>query len=243
MVPSWTETLIECGVEVVGRTRYCLHPNTAVKAIPIVGGTKDIRWSVVKGLKADVLLLDQEENPKRMADQSPLETFVTHIEHLDDLPREIRRMAEKFVSKPLQDLEPRWRKISTHPPLEFDGRNVSGLLSWWRAPEREILKVYYVIWKEPWMIVDRRTFIGSVLEKVGMGKLLVDTLEKYPVVPLPTMVDESSLLLFSSEPYPFAQHRDLLLEMFKRSPMALVNGESFSWFGSRSLLFLEQLLN
>lgn len=41
MVPSWTETLIYCGIEVVGRTRYCIHPEEAQK-ISVVGGTKDI---------------------------------------------------------------------------------------------------------------------------------------------------------------------------------------------------------
>ena len=65
MVPSWTETLISCGVEVVGRTRYCIHPTPVVKDIAVVGGTKNIDWKKVREIDADLLILDQEENPRR----------------------------------------------------------------------------------------------------------------------------------------------------------------------------------
>ena len=59
--------LIEAGIEVVGRTRFCIHPREKIKNIPAVGGTKNVDWQKVNELKADLLILDQEENPKWMA--------------------------------------------------------------------------------------------------------------------------------------------------------------------------------
>lgn len=76
MVPSWTETLLEAGrdaadFELVGRTRYCVHPADLAASITAVGGTKEINWDRVSELKPDLVIFDREENPKSMADRSP----------------------------------------------------------------------------------------------------------------------------------------------------------------------------
>src|SRR3954462_7806167 len=94
MVPSWTETLIECGVEVIGRTRFCIHPRQVVASIPVVGGTKDVNWQRVQLLNADLLILDREENPKWMAEQAPLPVLDTHVQSVDQLPRELERLGQ-----------------------------------------------------------------------------------------------------------------------------------------------------
>lgn len=243
MVPSWTETLLECGVEVVGRTRYCIHPEAKTAAIPIVGGTKDIRWSAIQDLHADLLILDQEENPRRMAEQSPIEVMATHVECLEDLPRELSRLAQKLKNEKLNRLAERWQVVAERSDLDLDFRNIPGLVRWIRTPQEKIKRIYYVIWKDPWMVVSRKTFIGSVLAKLGMGDLLEMYESRYPHVDLPALSAEDTLLLFSTEPYPFGEKDDDLRDLFLNSPLALVNGESFSWFGLRSLLFLEQKLN
>lgn len=72
LVPSWNETLIECGLNVVGRSRYCIHPEDRVRDIPIVGGTKDIRWDRVREARPDLLVLDREENPEACEALDPL---------------------------------------------------------------------------------------------------------------------------------------------------------------------------
>ena len=92
MVPSWTETLLACGCEVVGRTRFCIHPAEA-RRIPVVGGTKTIDWNRVRALAPDLLLLDQEENPRAMHDESPIESFATHITSVRDVGPELDRLA------------------------------------------------------------------------------------------------------------------------------------------------------
>jgi len=64
LIPSWTETLIEASrhsdFEVVGRTRFCIHPDDCINNIPVVGGTKDVNWQRVMDCKPDLLLLDRE---------------------------------------------------------------------------------------------------------------------------------------------------------------------------------------
>ena len=64
LVPSWTETLICAGVDVVGRTRFCIHPEGKVGSIAALGGTKNLKSQELMNLKPDLIILDQEENPK-----------------------------------------------------------------------------------------------------------------------------------------------------------------------------------
>lgn len=94
MVPSWTETLVEAGINVVGRTRFCCHPHKEVQKIPIVGGTKDIQWEKVKELNASLLILDREENPVHFAEDSPIPFWASHITDITDVGHALESLAE-----------------------------------------------------------------------------------------------------------------------------------------------------
>jgi hypothetical protein len=113
------------------------------------------------------------------------------------------------------------------------------LIEWGRRPEAPVANILYVIWKDPWMSVSKSTFIGSVLEKCGMGSYLPDFKEKYPKIELTAYSPSQTVLLFASEPYPFLRKRQDLLPI--QHPHAFVEGECFSWFGVRALRFLESL--
>lgn len=81
-VPSWTETLIASGVEVIGRTHFCIHPESTVKSIAVVGGTKNILIEQVVALKPDLVLFDKEENNQEMYQlclDRRLNCYATHV--------------------------------------------------------------------------------------------------------------------------------------------------------------------
>jgi hypothetical protein len=118
MVPSWTETLIEAGVEVVGRTRFCIHPQEKVKSIPVVGGTKDINWEKIKAIDFDFLVLDKEENPKEMADKAQSKVIATHVKRCDDVVTELQDLAIKLKNEKLNDFAKRWKAV-----LDYQGTN------------------------------------------------------------------------------------------------------------------------
>ncbi len=119
LVPSWTETLIECGVNVVGRTRFCIHPKNRSKEISVVGGTKDIDWGKVLALKADLLLLDQEENLLWMKEQSPIPVHVSHVQGVESMNLEMVRLGELFPEQRTEFLavKERWDKVAQKSPL------------------------------------------------------------------------------------------------------------------------------
>ena len=243
LVPSWTETLIAAGAEVVGRTRFCIHPADRVPAIPAIGGTKDIDWKAVTALKPDLLLLDREENLRRFSEESAFPVHTTHIQGIADLEPELRALAEKTGLAKLGEFADRWREVAANPhPACRAGASpaeLPGILETWRAPGRKCGKIVYIIWKNPWMAAGRATFVGSMLTHFGWGEaILPSTTEKYPQLDFASLDPERSFLLFSSEPFPFARYKEEVLALGFAA--GLIDGEAYSWFGLRSLEFLER---
>lgn len=241
LVPSWTETLLECGVNVVGRTRFCVHPSPRVGAIPVLGGTKDLDAEKLGALQPDLLLLDREENLPWMAERAPCRVYCSHVRAVADMPKELEGLASLLANGRLASLAGDWKAVLEAPPaLPGSVRDLPGVLRWLKLPEREPERLLYLIWRGPWMSVSRDTFIGSMLARAGFGERLPLFPERYPEVDLADFDPAKTLLLFSSEPYPFGKKAEELLGL--DFPSALVDGEKFSWFGLRSLRFLQGLL-
>ncbi len=237
MVPSWTETLIEAGVNVCGRTRFCLYPHDKVAYIPVVGGTKDIDWKKVEGLKPDLIIFDQEENPKIMADDCPYPWLATHVTSLVSAGQEMQRLGDVFKNKKILAWAQEWDQLLAKPCGPWSLTNIPGelqpLLGWVpEVPDR----ILYVIWKKPWMVAGVNTYIGSVMEFLGASQGDCGSNKKYPEI---SELDlKKYYLLFSSEPFPFQKIKgELAASGFAGS---LVDGEGYSWFGIRSLNFLLQ---
>ncbi|HLP31044.1 MAG TPA: endonuclease III, partial [Geothrix sp.] len=70
LVPSVTELLVQWGLaaRLVGRTRYCIEPRWIRNTVPTVGGTKDPDLARIRDLAPDLVILEQDENPKAVAE-------------------------------------------------------------------------------------------------------------------------------------------------------------------------------
>lgn len=241
LVPSWTETLLEAGVNVVGRTRFCIHPSDKVASIPVVGGTKRVDWTKVTQLVPDLLVLDREENPRSLADQSPVAWIATHVTSVWDVDGELRSLHGHLAQPGLLALANRWRRICERLTGESktpDWLELPGVTEWIRKPGPAVDRFLYVIWKDPWKAAGARTFISSVFDLLGYGPRRLQLEEKYPDIRLQDLDPARTLLLFSSEPYPFHRRRNVIEAL--PFPSAVVDGKKFSWFGVRTLRFLEQ---
>lgn len=240
LVPSLTETLLECGVDVVGRTRFCIHPSPEVDAIPAVGGTKDVNWQRCLELSPDIVVMDREENTLAMAESCPVPWIATHITSIDDVGAELHKLAERLNCEALAVLAEDWRALTRQPATALsDLSKLPGEMA--RIGEPLVCdRLEYLIWRDPWMTIGRNTFIGSMLSRVGLGKFLDLPHENYPeLISAPPRKDTCYLL--SSEPFPFERYLDELEEAGFNG--VLVDGEFYSWFGVRSYRALKQYLN
>ncbi len=243
-VPSWTETLLHCGINVVGRTRFCHYPETKISQIPIIGGTKDLDFDLLQNLKPDLVLFDREENTYEMAlrgqSEGKWKFYSSHIQSVEDMAPELLRLASILDNQRLKELSEEWETVCATP--WYPNRSlleIPGIEHWIQKPSQEPEHFLYLIWRSPWMSVSRDTFVGSMFQHLGFGNRMPQFEEKYPRLDLGNYDPEKTLLLFSSEPFPFRTKAHELRAL--GFPSAIICGESYSWFGLRSLQFLQSL--
>jgi ABC-type Fe3+-hydroxamate transport system substrate-binding protein len=223
LVPSQTELLHALGLEdeVTGITKFCIHPDAWFRNKQRIGGTKTVNIEAVRALRPDLVLANNEENVKEQVELLAAEfpTWSSHIATLEEALKAIGTIgqlvhreaeARKLVAEILDGFE-------ELDPV-FENRPLVG----------------YLIWKDPFMTVGHDTFIHDMIERLG-GQNVFAARKRYPEV----TVDElhgCEYLLLSSEPYPFAQkHIDELQAQLPNTTIMLVDGELFSWYGSRLL--------
>ena len=226
LVPSLTHTLFEMhlGDRIVGVTRYCVEPEND---LPRIGGTKNPNLEKVADLQPDIVLVNTEEN--RHEDISWLrERFEVH----ESMPRTIADVIEmlRALGNLLDCLDEAEAAI-----LEIQAQltriEVESL-------QRDRLRVFYPIWKDPWMSINGDTYIHSVLEAVGADNICHAMPDRYPVTSEDVLRPlETQLVLLPSEPYEFdLNHQTEILRsgLFPGCLVLLVDGRDFSWHGSRT---------
>lgn len=243
LVPSLTETLVECGVDVVGRTQHCIHPGEKVSDIAVVLDHQGVDWNDCSQLQPDLVIFDHEEAAQQgFATECPFPWEATNITSVDKVAVELDRLANRLDSSSLAELAKGWDDIARTPNRHFNGwDDIPGVIQWLNNDKNEYKKLQFIVWQEPWVAIGPQTFIGSVLQKLGLGEFHVDTGEQYPILSDIEMMDDDTFYLFSSQPYSFEKH----YEMLKQSGVngAIVDGERFTWFGLRSYNYLAQALS
>lgn len=228
LVPSITETLFDFGLtadEVVGRTKFCIHPLDLVKKVEVIGGTKNLNIDKIRSLKPDLIIANKEENEKLQVEElmKDFKVWVTDIETLEDNANFISELG-KVLNK--EDLA-----------KNYNHKIASGFT---QIKVSQTKRIAYLIWKNPYMTVGSDTFIHEVLQKLGFENLFKNK-KRYPEVSVEEL-KRADLILLSSEPFPFQQkHIDELRREIPNTEIVLVDGEAFSWFGTHLMKVDEYL--
>lgn len=220
LVPSLTEILFDFGLtdlEVVGRTKFCIHPENKVDQVEIIGGTKNINIEKVKALKPDIILANKEENVKEQVEElmKSHKVIVTHVETLED---------NYYLLKSLGNL------LGKQDIAQKFNLKIQDIFNFEKSKVR--LKAAYLIWKNPYMSIGRDTFIHHVLEEIGFDNLF-KTQKRYPIFELEEL-ENADVIFLSSEPFPFKEkHIAEIRDVFPNKIICIVDGEAFSWYGTR----------
>lgn len=233
LVPSQTELLASLGLqdEVVGITKFCVHPEAWQKSRTLIGGTKNFRYDVIDDLQPDLIIGNKEENYQEgiyeLRKKYPV--WMSDIVTWSDALSMIRGIGQ------ITDKEAQALTIMNSIENAFEALNTFSSQS-----------VLYFIWRKPWMVAGRDTFIHTMLEKLNLRNVV--TSSRYP-----ELSDEEiqklnpEYIFLSSEPYPFQErHIAELNKLCPSSKIILVDGEMFSWYGSRLLhapLYFNSLQN
>ncbi len=221
LVPSQTELLFALGAgdQVVGCTRYCLHPRAARERSTVIGGSKRYDVDAIRALEPDLILANKEENDREtiVALRAAYPTWVSDIATFPEALTMISAVgqlcgAEARASALRAELQAEWSQLT-----DFDGVSVA-----------------YLIWRKPFMAVGAQTFIDDVLQRLGLVNVFTDS-ERYPECTLAEIAARKpDVVLLSSEPYPFSEkHIAEVRQVLPSAAVRLVDGEMFSWYGSR----------
>ncbi len=226
LVPSLTELLVDLGLEeyIIGVTKFCVHPSHIRKTKTIVGGTKNIKLDKIKDLAPDFILCNKEENNQEIVEtcQRLAPTYVSDIYTLEDVYSLIKDLGDIF---------------EIHEACENMNQQLYSLYHIFQkeCSSTTQVPVAYFIWKSPWMVAGNQTFIHHMLSLCNFRNVFERT-SRYPEIAMDEIPEETKLLLLSSEPFPFSEkHTSEIKESHPTKKIVIVNGEYFSWYGSRLL--------
>ena len=235
LVPSQTELLHYFGLqqETVGITKFCVHPNEWFISKTKIGGTKSVKKEIIQQLQPDLIIANKEENVKEQVEElaEDYPVWVTDVNGVDSalqMIKDIGTLTGKIMeSKELiTSIKKRFSELKKLSTPHFQPTTA------------------YLIWNDPYMTIGGDTFINDILMRCGFKNIFVNK-KRYPEVIIAELQMANCQLLFlSSEPYPFKQkHISELQSHLPGCKIILVDGEMFSWYGSRLLLAPEYLKN
>ncbi|WP_017731196.1 helical backbone metal receptor [Nafulsella turpanensis] len=223
LVPSQTELLYSFGLEqeVVGLTKFCVHPAHLRKEKQVIGGTKNFHFDRIRALRPDLIIGNKEENyqegieelekefPVWMSDIFTLEDALQMVTQLGEITGRAERGAALA-----QEVNDKFNNLQAISPLSC----------------------LYFIWRKPYMVAGGNTFIDEMLQRCGFANVLKEQ-ERYPELSAEDIRQlNPRLILLSSEPYPFGEkHVQEFRDLCPGAVIMTVDGEMFSWYGSRLL--------
>jgi ABC-type Fe3+-hydroxamate transport system substrate-binding protein len=232
LVPSITETLFALGADerVVGITDYCIHPEAGVGSKTKIGGTKNFLVNKVIKLEPDLVIANAEENRKHQVDeleQAGLNVFVTFPKTVDGCLKMIADVAALTGTE-----------CAGHLILASIEKARADALS---SPTDPRPRVLCPIWKDPYMTINRDTFVSDVIWTCGGQNIFDDEMDRYPQFALEEAARRRpDVVILPTEPYHFAEgDKEAFAAMSSQVPAVrnrrfhIVEGELLSWYGPR----------
>ncbi len=225
IVPSQTELLFDLGLreQVVGITKFCIHPKEITSKTTKIGGTKNLAIEQIIALKPDLIIGNKEENSQSDIEllQQHIPVWMSDIYTLEGAMKTIRDIGI------MVDREPEAQYLNFLIKAGFTDLQSLAL------SKRINKSVAYAIWRKPYMFAGKNTFIDDILTKLGLYNVIADV--RYPELDMDELLTlKPEIVFLSSEPYPFKEKHILEIRAkLPNSEVILVNGEMFSWYGSR----------
>ncbi len=223
LVPSQTELLFDLGLknEVAGITSFCIRPEAWYNSKTRVGGTKKLDLHKIRNLQPDLVIGNKEEN-----DRSQIEELMTSYPvWMSDV---------KTLPDALDMIHGIGNLCARSSQADEITRQITNRFKDLPTPKTE-RKAAYFIWRKPWMAAGQGTFINEMMKYCGLTNCFMDS--RYPEISFEILRKANpQTIILSSEPYPFKEKHLLeFQEVCPKSEIMLVDGEFFSWYGSRLL--------
>lgn len=235
LVPSHTELLVDLGLEenIVGITKFCVHPESIKQSKAIIGGTKKVNFKKIISLNPDIVICNKEENSKEIVEELEkyYSVYVSNVITIEDNYTVMSDFGTIFNSKSaaveiIKKLQPKLEEFNSY------------------IEDKPIIKVAYFIWTKPWMVAGGNNYINSMLKLNKFENIFENAPDRYLEVYIEYLADlnvelKPELILLPSEPFPFKEEHINELKKYIDCQFMFVDGEMFSWYGTRLLKALD----
>ena len=232
LIPSTTELLCDLGLAdaLVGVTVYCSEPRDIVRTRTKVGGEKDPDLAAIRALAPDLVIANVEENVREHVETLRgwgLSVWVTYPRTVAEGLAMIRDLGEVTGTQAraqamLAELQPLYESVSA------------------QTGARPPVDVFYAIWRNPYMTVNRDTYISDLLRVCGARNVFADRAERYPALTLDEVASRRpAVIVLPDEPFRFRRAHLADFAGYSEVPAVrdgrihLVDGKPFSWHGAR----------
>lgn len=224
LVPSQSELLWDLGLQqqLAGITKFCVHPGVMFNSVTRIGGTKTLDLEKIRALEPDLIIGNKEENEQKQVEQL-MKEFTVWMSDINTYPQ-----ALDMISGIGRITNTQAAAGALRSGIEDGFDRLKGIF-------KDRPSVLYLIWKGPYMAAGSNTFIDDMLGRIGLRNCAAQLEGRYPELTPPLICElKPDLVFLSSEPYPFKdKHVSGLQALLPQSKIVLVDGEMFSWYGSR----------
>jgi ABC-type Fe3+-hydroxamate transport system substrate-binding protein len=231
LVPSITETLFALGAgdDVAGCTIYCREPADGVATKTRVGGEKNPRLDVIRDLGADLVVANVEENVREHVETLRgwgVPVYVCYPRTVAEGIRLVRDLGEVTAR--------------AGRGAELAGELTAALDAVRAASAARRARVFCPIWRQPYMTINRDTYVHDVLAECGADNVFAERAERYPVVELSAVAAAApDVIVLPDEPYrfrrahlaDFAPHATI--PAISDGRVHFVDGKLLTWYGPR----------
>lgn len=207
-----------------------MEPREAVASKIKVGGEKNPKLDLIRSLDPDLVLANVEENLKEHVETLRgwgIPVFVQYPRTVEDGIRMVEELGQ------VTGTEEQAREIA------------AGLWPLYRQAEqlREVkrpARVFCPIWRNPYMTINRDTYVHDMLRLAGGENVFAERSERYPEVTLEEVsAARPEVILLPDEPYRFRKAHIQEFAPYEDVPAVsdgrihLVDGKLLAWYGPR----------
>jgi ABC-type Fe3+-hydroxamate transport system substrate-binding protein len=198
------------------------------RSVKRIGGTKTIKLAEIQKLNPDLIIANKEENQQEQIEElcKHFPVYISDIYNIQDALQMIEQVGvitnrEQQSKKLASSIHEKYTQFKN----QESRHTIQGK------------RVVYLIWKNPYMVAGSNTFITNMLSECGLVNVFANHNGRYPEISIEELKKQNPDFIFlSSEPYPFKEKHIQELQLhFRSTKIILVDGEMFSWYGSRLL--------
>ena len=240
LIPSVTELLfaLGAGAAVAGCTVYCTEPAHGVATKTRIGGEKNPKLEMIRELGADLVIANVEENLREHVLTLRSWGIPVYVIYPHTVAEGIRLVRDLGA---VIDVPEAGREMEATLLAALDDARR-------RLSRRAAHRVFYPIWRRPWMSIGRDTYAHDMLTVCGGDNVFAESASRYPEVTL----DEVSraapeVILLPDEPYRFRPAHVADFEGYPDLPAVrerrihLIDGKLATWYGPRIAQALREL--